>query len=217
MNKKNNNGVIPETEVVFTRWLKITGLTQTKLAELAGLKQPTVNRVMKEVNKEHDKLTIDSLFKVFYHHPEIREEVRDFFMRKFLYQPHGSIPILTWNEVTQMFHGNSMHQHKTDQERPTVSTAFPVGPNSVAVTVTDDSMRERFHVGDILIVDPDELVNDGDYGVFLIDGDALFRKLVVDKKEWRLKSLNEQYYDIVLPKSVDLDILGKVVKVEVNL
>lgn len=76
-----------------------------------------------------------------------------------------------------------------------------------AVTVNGDSMEPRFSLGDLLLVQEAQTVEEGDFGVFLLDGASYVKQYAGD----RLHSLNPAYEDILFKDYGDVRCVGRVV------
>jgi len=97
-----------------------------------------------------------------------------------------------------------------------VSVVSPVGENSFALRVHGDSMSPEFNPGDIIVVDPDKLPENGSYVVAKIEtdsqnGEATFKQFVRDADRVYLKPLNRQY-PVMDMTGVKFKIVGKVVQ-----
>lgn len=84
----------------------------------------------------------------------------------------------------------------------------------VALIVKGDSMEPLFPDGSIVFYKKQPTLENGEIGVFAVDGGVTLKKYKIDydKKEVRLMSLNKKYDDIVLK---EVTILGKVVNDDV--
>ena len=76
-----------------------------------------------------------------------------------------------------------------------------------ALLVNGDSMEPRFSFGDLLLVQKAETLEEGDFGVFLLDGAGYVKQYAGD----RLHSLNPSYEDIMLSDYEDVRCVGRVV------
>lgn len=76
-----------------------------------------------------------------------------------------------------------------------------------ALRISGNSMEPRYHNGDILLVQSSESVEDGELGIFLLDGSAFFKQYGGD----RLISLNPAYGPILLKDFSDVRCKGRVV------
>ena len=76
-----------------------------------------------------------------------------------------------------------------------------------AVTVNGDSMEPRFSLGDLLLVQKAQSVDEGEFGVFMLDGAGYVKQYAGD----RLHSLNPVYEDIMLSDYEDVRCVGRVV------
>ena len=76
-----------------------------------------------------------------------------------------------------------------------------------ALRINGDSMEPRYRSGDIILVETTESVEEGELGVFVLDGSGYFKKYGGD----HLISLNPQYPPIRLRDFSSASCLGRVV------
>lgn len=76
-----------------------------------------------------------------------------------------------------------------------------------ALRISGDSMEPRYHSGDILLVQTAESVEEGELGIFVLDGSGYFKKYGGD----RLISLNTKYAPILLKDFAEVSCCGRVV------
>ena len=76
-----------------------------------------------------------------------------------------------------------------------------------ALRINGNSMEPRYHNGDILLVQSADSVEDGELGIFLLDGAGFFKQYGGD----RLLSLNPEYGPILLKDFADVRCRGRVV------
>lgn len=79
------------------------------------------------------------------------------------------------------------------------------------VKISGDSMEPEFENGQIAWVLKQDSVENGEIGIFSLNGDAYIKKLQDDKNGVFLISLNEKYPPIPVKEHDRFDILGKVV------
>ena len=80
-----------------------------------------------------------------------------------------------------------------------------------AVHITGDSMQPLLQDGQIVYVHKTEDLNDGDIGIFALNGDVYCKKLSKTKKETALISLNKKYDPIPINEESNITALGKVI------
>jgi SOS-response transcriptional repressor LexA len=85
------------------------------------------------------------------------------------------------------------------------------GPWSAWLEIENDSMEPDFKEGDLILVDPDQGSNSGDF-VVAANGDHhwTFKQLIRDGSDWYLRPLNPQYQNKLL--TADIRIVGKVIE-----
>ena len=81
------------------------------------------------------------------------------------------------------------------------------------IRISGNSMEPQYQDGDIVQVEPCPAIQDGELGVFNLDGDAVFKRLVIDhdKKRIALRSLNPEYADRIIGHWQNLHTYGRVV------
>jgi SOS-response transcriptional repressor LexA len=67
------------------------------------------------------------------------------------------------------------------------------GAEPFALMVLGDSMAPEFVEGDIIIIEPEGLAQDGSFVLARVDGEYLFRQLVGRDGDWRLAAVNPRY------------------------
>ena len=85
-----------------------------------------------------------------------------------------------------------------------------VGAETVSLLVNGDSMEPKFYDGDIIEYHPQPELENGEIGVFAVNGGITMKKFRRNS-DIRLESLNKKYEDIVIQETDDFSILGKVV------
>ena len=76
-----------------------------------------------------------------------------------------------------------------------------------AVRISGHSMEPKYHDGDVLLVHDSESVENGELGIFVLDGSGYFKLFGGD----RLISLNPEFGDILLKDFTEVACCGKVV------
>lgn len=79
------------------------------------------------------------------------------------------------------------------------------------IRISGDSMKPRFVNGQIVWVQKQDTLNNGEIGIFFLDGNAYCKKLQDDEKGLYLISLNSTYEPITITENQTFKILGKVV------
>lgn len=79
------------------------------------------------------------------------------------------------------------------------------------IRISGDSMEPRFVNGQIVWVQKQETLINGEIGIFFLDGNAYCKKLQDDEKGLYLISLNSKYEPISITENQTFKIFGKVV------
>ncbi len=86
---------------------------------------------------------------------------------------------------------------------------IPAGAD-FAVHITGDSMMPMFKDKQIIFIHSQNTLEDGEIGIFSLDGNAYCKKLMRNKKGTALISLNKKYQPIPVTENSTCAILGKV-------
>lgn len=87
--------------------------------------------------------------------------------------------------------GGGNYLDSTDYEFISVADVSYANKADFAVRISGDSMEPRFSTGDIILVQEQSAIDPGELGIFILNGDSLFKLFGGD----RLISLNENYED----------------------
>ena len=78
------------------------------------------------------------------------------------------------------------------------------------VHVNGDSMEPRYHNEDLVWIEQTEQLDDGEIGIFYLDGNAYIKKFQNNKKGTYLISLNKKYDPIPVTENSSFKIFGRV-------
>lgn len=81
-----------------------------------------------------------------------------------------------------------------------------------AVLISGDSMMPLFVDKQTVYVREQSTLNNGEFGIFILNGEAFIKKLETDGSHPKLVSLNKNYDPKIVGKFDRLDVLGKVVR-----
>ncbi|URN84988.1 LexA family transcriptional regulator [Acetobacterium wieringae] len=94
---------------------------------------------------------------------------------------------------------------------------FPAGivpPDSTfCVRVAGNSMEPNFYDKDVVFVKQIPVINSGEIGVFVLNGEGFIKKYVCEGENCSLVSLNPAYEPIVIKEADHLKVVGKVVEI----
>lgn len=77
-----------------------------------------------------------------------------------------------------------------------------------ALRALGDSMIPEFEHGTVIIIDPEAVIKDGSYVIAQVDGEYIFRQLVIRADKYFLQPLNDLYETIEIS---GLDVLEGVI------
>lgn len=122
---------------------------------------------------------------------------------------HGTVPLISWVQAGQ-WQEVIDNLHPGQGER--IETVYRVRERSYALRVRGDSMEPKFPDGAILIVEPDENPQPGQFIIVRQNGDeAVFKQLIQDGDKLYLKPLNPRYPILELnPNSVFCGVVKRV-------
>jgi phage repressor protein C with HTH and peptisase S24 domain len=95
-------------------------------------------------------------------------------------------------------------------ETITVGSEVPANAD-FGVRVSGNSMEPRFINGQIVFVHQQNLLENGEIGIFLLDGEAYIKKLQNDENGRFLISLNKDYEPLLIEEHSEFSVLGKVI------
>ena len=102
--------------------------------------------------------------------------------------------------------GSGNYLDTTDFELIQVADIAYASKADFAVRISGDSMEPRFSTGDIILVQEQSAVEPGELGIFILNGDSLFKVFGGD----RLISLNKDYGDRLIGPDDSFYCKGKV-------
>ena len=80
-----------------------------------------------------------------------------------------------------------------------------------AVRVSGDSMEPMLHKNQIIYVHRQETLENGEYGIFFLDGEAYVKRFQKDETGTWLVSLNRNYAPLPVTAESDFRIFGRLV------
>ena len=72
-----------------------------------------------------------------------------------------------------------------------------------ALRVIGDDMAPEFRDGQVIVIDPGGQVKSGSFVVARVDGEAIFRQLIIDEGGYRLCALQPNLPEIALASGLD--------------
>ena len=81
----------------------------------------------------------------------------------------------------------------------------------MAFKVQGDSMEPVFEDGEVVFVESDSDVRNGQFGAVLINEEAFIKKMYVEEDKLRLVSLNKKYDDIIANGTDEIKVVGRVI------
>lgn len=103
--------------------------------------------------------------------------------------------------------GNFLDGDDYDEVERTAS--IPEGAD-FGVKISGNSMMPEYTDGQTVWIEQTEMLDDGEIGIFLLDGNAYCKKLQNNKKGTFLVSLNKDYQPIPITENSNLKIFGRV-------
>ncbi|MCU7799897.1 MAG: S24 family peptidase [gamma proteobacterium symbiont of Lucinoma myriamae] len=79
------------------------------------------------------------------------------------------------------------------------------GREVFALRALGDSMVPEFEHGTVIIIDPEAVVKDGSYVIAKVDGEFIFRQLMIRGEKYFLQPLNDLYETIEIKGLDDLE------------
>lgn len=98
----------------------------------------------------------------------------------------------------------------SDYEDVAMDSTVPMDAD-FGITIHGDSMMPRINDGDVVWVRQQDSVEENQIGVFVLNGDALCKKLIAKGQQFFLRSLNDKYRDIPITEYDNLRVIGRVI------
>ncbi len=124
--------------------------------------------------------------------------------------PGGMIEIDVYDEPAAAGFGNYLDAPQSHREQYP-SFLIPKGTD-FGIKISGNSMLPTIEDGTIVFVRSSMVVENGKIGIFVLNGEAFCKQLIVDHKkgEVRLHSRNPDYEDIIIKPTDDLRTIGQV-------
>ncbi len=106
--------------------------------------------------------------------------------------------------------GFGQYLEDSDYEDIEVSSDVPLDAD-FGITIHGDSMLPKICDGDVVWVRQQDNLEAEQIGVFILNGDALCKKLVSSGSGFYLRSLNNKYSDIPITEYDSLKVIGRVI------
>lgn len=143
------------------------------------------------------------------------EEYIDLLLRSGLYTDYSTESKIIPLRVLPLYHisvsaGTGQFLDSDHYDMIEVGEEVPVSAN-FGVRISGDSMQPRFIDGQIVWVQQQQTIQNGEIGIFLYNGDAYCKKFECGTDGISLISLNKTYEPIHIGESDELRVFGKVV------
>lgn len=96
----------------------------------------------------------------------------------------------------------SIRLHKSD---------VPTQHYDITLKVVGDSMEPAFKDGEYIFIKKTDRLRNGQFGVFIINGESYLKKVYVEDDHLRLVSLNDKYEDLIFTEEDGITLVGQVV------
>ncbi|MBM7132720.1 MULTISPECIES: XRE family transcriptional regulator [Staphylococcus] len=237
MNKERNKIIANN----IRKYVKESKMTQKQLAELIGITPSTLSDYLNlRSNPSHGviqkiadvfgvvKSDIDTTYKevnditTVYNQltPPRQHNVLDFANHQLELQNSTSdnvIDLDTYkNENTTLTNVNGYVSAGTgeqifDEPIFKVNVKGYVPPHDLALQVNGDSMEPLFDDKQVIFIEKTNHIDNGQIGVFIIDGEAYVKRVFVEENRLTLVSLNKDYRDLHFYRNEGVKLVGKVI------
>ena len=211
------------------------GYTQRRLAELIGIKPPSLHGLESGRAKSPSAKTLQALVKVLKTTPdwilegkgpkeaqETRMTVKEAFRTGHLQptvirQMEEMFPITQLQPVPVLSFIQAGNWNEVILNPPDdidyLPCPVPCGPQTFALRVQGESMLPRFNPGDYIFVDPDKGCKSGDFVVAQIDNEnkATFKQYLETEDGPMLKAINPDWPNRYIPLPDEYRIIGRVI------
>lgn len=126
-----------------------------------------------------------------------------------------SIPFRVFDEPAAAGSGNYLSSDEICHMMDIPASRIPEAAD-FGVPISGLSMEPQIPDGAIVFVRATPAVNDGDIGIFVLDGQSYCKQLQVKPHQVLLHSLNPEYQDVLVPPYSDFRTVGQVIGVYVS-
>ncbi len=211
---KKNKIVSSKVSEVLSKLMADENIKEAELARRTNLPATTINRLLLGETNDPRANTLKPLAQYF--NVSIEQLLGEIPIRHtpFNKKDWKNVPIIEWNEaISWIFKKNSI---SPDTHNNWVITEKNVGEKCFAIKSTP-SMEPRFRNESILIVDPDEKIQDGKYVVLTLDKvNVSIKKIKIDGAIIYLEGFDKRL-PIEIYDSKKNKLLGIIVESRVNL
>ena len=184
---------------MLTKIRKEKGMTKTELAALTGINIGHLTHIEKgERNPSHKALRkickalgIPYQQLMYTYDKSVSEEQAKY----------GVVNYIPYNKVLAI-----------DNTKKLIDCPASVNSASVAIKVTDDSMKNTFPKDSYIFVEFNSPLNNKDFGIFSYNNEFLIRKFTIKKDIITLKADNPEIKDIIVNYNDEFYIIGKIVR-----
>ena len=88
---------------------------------------------------------------------------------------------------------------------------IPAQHYDLILQVVGDSMEPAFADGEYIFIRKTDSLRNGQFGVFIIDGESYLKKVYVEDDHLKLVSLNDKYEDLIFTEDDGITLVGQVV------
>lgn len=130
----------------------------------------------------------------------------------------SNVFLLDWDELPITLFNIQKLSTKDNKEREVIKTSYPVGKNSFALRMQDNSMLPLFPQHTILIFDPDKAPKDDNYVLVQMDNypNIIFKQLVIDEPFKYLVSINPLLKESVIKLETDDKIFAVLIQAQMH-
>lgn len=201
---------------------KAKGLTLKALGELAGdLKQTRLTN-WEQGTRAPGPEEIKLLAKALDVSPAFLMCLSDDIQVKKTKSPTHLIPLLDHHQACDVKSRiNAIREQRTCAEVVFISVSAELSPQlsdeAFALKMTDESMMPEIRLNDVLIIDPTVAPKPGDYVVVKVATKVetivcQYKKLSYTSSEFELITLNDNWPNITMNESLQVQIIGKVIQ-----
>jgi phage repressor protein C with HTH and peptisase S24 domain len=129
------------------------------------------------------------------------------------YDDEDAVEIIVFNQPAAAGLGNYLFENGPDDyELMTLAPGVVPAGADIGVRISGDSMQPRIPDGAVVWVQPAPQLENGQIGVFVLNGEALCKRIAIDwdERQVRLESLNPAYAPIVVTERDNLRTIGRV-------
>ena len=208
----HENGVRSLDENNIATYAKALNVTPDKFFEALSIKTSLENKIMIVDKSETYKNNLMDLINEL--EESRQKKVYNFAKKEYNEQKSNVVDMRKWKDVyiqSKVSAGRGIVDLDQQHKELISYDGYVPSKYDLAFQVEGNSMEPMFRDGEVIFVEHQEEVRNGQLGVVTINDEAYIKKIYLEDDCLRLVSLNKEYDDIIADSEDTIKVVGKVI------